>query len=91
MEFFSYRKSSLEPRLFVVPYSRKLHEQVEKEMMPKLKAGQLVRGKFQKNNSKDGKGKEKGETGKGKGAGDESQKQDWIFHLLLPSQIHKKY
>lgn len=93
--FFGYKSSSLEPRLFGLPYSRDLHEKMEKEVMGKLQRGQLVAGTFTKKAG--GKGSDKG-SGKGNegqeglkgGKGSESQKQDFEFHELLPSQIHSK-
>jgi hypothetical protein len=63
---------------------------MEKGLMGKLRKGQPVPGKFtkEKGNSKGG---QKGDKGKGKnGDGSESQEQDWEFHELLPSEIHRK-
>ena len=90
-KFFGYRKEKIEPRLHGLKYDRELHEQLEKNVMPKLKSGQPVAGKFLKKaagkKKGDGFGKEKGE---GKGDGSESQKQTWEFHELRPSEIHRK-
>ena len=88
-KFFGYKKNKIEPRVYGLPYSRKLHEQLEKEVMGKLKKGQPVLGRLAK--GKQGlpsKGK-KGESSK-KGGGSESQDQDWEFHELSPSEIHQK-
>ena len=87
--FFGYRKSKIEPRLHGMKYSRGLHEQIEKQIMPKLRRGQPVAGKFIKERKRKGVGKEKG-LAKGKGDGSESQEQEWHFHELLPSEIHSK-
>jgi len=87
--FFGYRKSKIEPRLYGMEYSRGLHEQIEKQIMPKLRSGQPVAGKFIKGIKRKGAGKEKG-FAKGKGDGSESQEQGWHFHELLPSEIHSK-
>ena len=86
--FFGYRKSSIEPRLYGMKYSRGLHEQLQKGIMDKLKRGQPVAGKFLKQ-AKGGRkiGKRNGEN---KGDGSESQEQEWHFHELLPSEIHRK-
>ena len=89
-KFFGYRKSSIEPRLYGMKYNRKLHEQLQKGVMGKLKRGQPVAGKFLKEaKGKSGKngGKKKGNE---KGGGSESQEQEWHFHELLPSEIHRK-
>ncbi len=72
--------------LYSVKYSRDLHEQLEKGVKSKLKNGQPVLGKLSKI-----KGiKKKGEGEPKKGEGDESQKQEWQFHELLPSEIQPK-
>lgn len=96
LRFFAYGKTAMEPRLYESSYNRKLHEQIEKEMMPQLRQGQLVRGRFEKNpgngKGKDsGKEKGKGEGGReGKGSRDESQRQEIIFHELRPSEVQGK-
>ena len=90
LEFFSYKSDRPEPRLFGLPYSRELHEKIEKEMRSKLQRGQPIAGKFKKgegqNKSKSGQGKQDGKDGDGS----ESQRQEWQFHHLLPSEIHHK-
>lgn len=87
--FFGYRNSDPEPRLFGLPYSRKLHEQIEKEIMGRLKKGQPVIGKLRKGENSEGiDGKGKG--GKKKGGGSESQGQEWEFHELRPSDLQGK-
>ena len=88
LTFFGYKKDKAEPRLYGLGYSRELHEQLEKEVMPKLRKGQPVVGKLTK---KSGEGKKVGEGKKNeKGDGSESQEQEWRFHKLLPSEIHQK-
>ena len=89
-KFFGYRKAKIEPRLHGLKYSRALHEQLEKGVMPKLKSGQPVFGKLKKGKDKVGVGKNGDAKSKGKGDGSESQEQDWEFHELLPSEIHRK-
>tara|TARA_Y100001934_G_scaffold258647_1_gene328990 strand:+ start:865 stop:1446 length:582 start_codon:yes stop_codon:yes gene_type:complete len=88
--FFGYRKDRIEPRLYGLKYSRPLHEQLQKGLMPKLKSGRPVYGKL----TKEGEKGKAGQKGKGeneqKGEGSESQEQDWEFHELLPSEIHRK-
>ena len=88
-KFFGYQKEKIEPRIYGLKYSRKLHEQIEKGLMGRLRSGRPVPGKFTKMMG-DGEGKEKGESGDNDGGGSESQEQDWEFHELLPSEIHKK-
>ena len=87
-KFFGYSKEKNEPRLHGLEYSRKLHEQLEKTIMPKLRRGQAVAGEFEK------KGGDVGREGKSKikskGDGSESQEQEWHFHELLPSEIQGK-
>ena len=90
LKFFGYKKSKIEPRLYELLYSRGLHEKLEKSVIPRLKRGQPVMGKLNKEG--DGKGKGKKGDGKGdkKGGGSESQEQEWHFHELRPSEIHRK-
>ena len=83
--FFGYRKDKIEPRLYGLKYSRRLHEHIEKQIMGRLKRGQPVSGKLTKGQGKNGRA-----NLKGKGKGSESQEQDWHFHELLPSEIHRK-
>ena len=87
--FFGYRKEKIEPRLYGLKYSRGLHEELEKGVIPRLKRGQPVAGKLSKDKAGEGI-KGKGKLTKGKGGGSESQEQEWQFHELLPSEIHKK-
>ena len=85
---FGYKKKrKVEPRLHGVPYSRELHEQIEKKIMPKLKRGQPVVGKLSDVGGDGRKGEGKG---KKKGGGSESQSQGWEFHELLPSDFQRK-
>jgi hypothetical protein len=90
-KFFGYKKEDVEPRLYGVKYNRKLHEHLEKNVIPKLKKGQPVLGRLRKD-GEEGKGKIAGKNkGKGqKGEGSESQNQDWQFHELRPSDIQGK-
>jgi len=89
-KFFGYKKSNVEPRLYGMKYSRELHEQLQKGVMGKLRRGQPVAGKFLKQAK--GKAGNKGgkKEGSQKGDGSESQDQEWHFHELLPSEIHRK-
>jgi hypothetical protein len=86
--FFGYQQEKIEPRLHGLKYSRGLHEQLAKGVIPSLKRGQPVAGKLRKKAKGEGKGKNG--KGKSKGDGSESQEQDWEFHKLNPSEIHKK-
>jgi hypothetical protein len=88
--FFGYRKEKVEPRLHGIKYNRGLHEELEKNVIPRLKQGQPVAGNFKK--SEKGKGISKKGEAKADEKGDrsESQEQDWEFHELRPSDIHKK-
>jgi|TARA_R110000744_G_scaffold4733_4_gene16883 hypothetical protein len=90
IDFFSYKNSTLEPRLFKLKYSRPLHEELNK-ISDKLKKGQPVFGKLTKLEEDGDNGKKGGnkKTNK-KGGGSESQDQDWQFHELLPTEIHRK-
>jgi len=89
--FFGYRKEKIEPRLYGLKYSRKLHEDLQKRIMPRLKAGQPVFGRLTKGKKslRVGFAGSKGPD-KSKGDGSESQEQEWQFHELLPSEIHQK-
>ena len=88
--FFGYQKEKVEPRLHGLKYSRGLHEQLQKGIIPKLRSGKPVMGMFSK---KKGQGPNK--TGEGnangnEGGGSESQEQEWHFHLLRPSDFLRK-
>lgn len=92
LRFFGYKSPTTEPREFELAYSRKFHEQINKEILPRLKDGQVVRGKMEKGGAGEGAGKGKG---KGKGEGTkgyvgESQDQEWVFHNLRPGEIQQK-
>ncbi len=87
-KFFGYGSDRIQPRLFKLKYSRELHEQLEK-IKSKLKTGQPVMGKLTKEGKKGNPKKGEGKIDK-KGDGSESQKQEWKFHELRPSEIHKK-
>ena len=89
LKFFGYeKKEKIEPRLHGLSYSRELHEQIEKEIMGSLKRGQPVMGSLKKKKANEGRSGEEGEGEDGDGS--ESQKQEWHFHKLLPSDIHRK-
>jgi hypothetical protein len=89
-KFFGYRREKVEPRLYGLKYSRGLHEKLEKEMMARLKRGQPVAGKFTKRKGRsESRRSSRGESTE-KGGGSESQEQEWHFHELLPSEVHRK-
>lgn len=70
LQLFAYKTSKSEPRLFRLPYSRPLHESLQKDVIPKLMRGQVVTGELSKDGV-GGKGKGgKGKGGKGKGDGE---------------------
>tara|TARA_Y100000310_G_scaffold210835_1_gene211476 strand:+ start:195 stop:593 length:399 start_codon:yes stop_codon:yes gene_type:complete len=87
--FFGYRKAKVEPRLHGLDYTRALHEQIEKGIMPQLRSGQPVVGSLRKK-GKPSRGSEDQEGSGQDGDGSESQRQRWEFHKLLPSDIHNK-
>jgi hypothetical protein len=87
-KFFGYRKDGVQPRQFQLQHTRELHEQMEK-LRNKLKSGQPIVGKLTKESKKGNGKKGEGETDK-QGDGSESQKQEWQFHELLPSEIYRK-
>ena len=91
LRFFGYKGKRIEPRLYRISYSRELHEQLEKQVMPRLKKGQPVMGSLSKikKPSDLGFGPNKNPN-KGKGDGSESQEQEWHFHELLPSDFLSK-
>jgi len=96
LKFFGYKGVSIpQPRAFEMRYNRKLHEQLEREVIPKIRQGQIARGKLVKGtasaNGQNGKaGKSKGnDKNAGKG-GSESKEQEWVFHELRPGEIHRK-
>ena len=69
---FGYNAEHPEPRLFKLPYSRSLHEQLQ-GIMGQLNNGQTVTGKLSKGKKGKGKGQgeqgEDGEEGEGQGKG----------------------
>ena len=87
LKFFGYKRSEIEPRLFEMKYSRQLHEELAKRVIPRNKKGQPVAGKFLKSGAMGKKGFGKNEK---KGGGSESQEQEWHFHELLPSEVQGK-
>jgi len=89
-KFFGYKKSKIEPRLFSLAYNRSLHEELEKNVMRKLKAGQPVVGKLKKQKGNRAGKKGSGEKEGKKGGGSESQNQEWHFHELRPSDFLRK-
>ena len=99
LKVFSYNIKDSEPRLFVLPYSRKLHEQLakdgERSVIKRTQRGQMVRGSlvkgFGEGQGKGGKGFPGQKGGKdGKGSGSESQEQEWTFYDLKPSYFQEK-
>ena len=53
LKFFGYeKKERIEPRLHGLSYSRELHEQIEKEIMGRLRKGQPVMGTLKRRNQK---------------------------------------
>jgi hypothetical protein len=92
LKFFGYeKKEKIEPRLHGLSYSRELHEQIEKGIMPSLKRGQPVMGKLTKEKLPPSIGFGPGKSmPDGKGDGSESQEQGWHFHKLRPSDMHRK-
>lgn len=93
LHMFGYNSEKQEPRMYRLPYSRNLHEQLEHEVIPKLREGQVVDGAFKKGKAK-GKDAAKGKKGDGKqdgkGDGSESQEQEYQFYNLNPSEIQPK-
>jgi len=87
--FFGYSNDRIEPRLYQLEYNRVLHENLQNNIIPKLKAGQPVYGKLSKEKRESKLGFGSGKT-PSKGDGSESQEQEWHFHELLPSEIHQK-
>jgi len=91
IKFFGYKKEKVEPRLYGLAYSRSLHEQLEKSVIPRLRKGQPVTGKLAKGEPKGEKGKKGNEKGpNNKKGGSESQEQEWHFHELRPSDFQSK-
>ena len=91
IKFFGYKKDKVEPRLYGLAYSRSLHEQLEKSVIPRLRKGQPVTGKLAKGEPKGEKGKKGNEKGpNNKKGGSESQEQEWHFHELRPSDFQSK-
>ena len=88
--FFGYKKEKIEPRLHGLKYSRGLHEQIEKGLMPSLRRGQPVMGRLTKSGKEKSIGKKGEGKAEGKGDGSESQEQDWEFHKLRHSEIQGK-
>jgi hypothetical protein len=87
-KLFGYKQEGIEPRLHELEYSRNLHEQLQK-IQERLKKGQPVLGTLRLVEGGTGK-KGNGQKGKKDGDGSESQKTDWEFHELRPSDfLHK--
>lgn len=93
LKFFGYETDNIKPRLYGLSYNRNLHEQLEKNVVPQLKKGYPVFGKLNKQELPPGKAdgdKKNGAKNNPEGKGSESQDQQWHFHKLLPSEIHRK-
>lgn len=88
VRFFGYKKQPREPRQYGLPYNRKLHEQLAKNVIPKLKKGQPVFGKLTKGDKSGKKGS--GSDPSQKSGGSESQQQGFEFHELRPSDFLEK-
>jgi hypothetical protein len=90
-KIFGYSKDEIEPRLYQLEYNRTLHEKLQNNIVPKLKAGQPVYGTLTKEKRRSPDlSFQPGKARSGKGDGSESQEQEWHFHELLPSEIHQK-
>lgn len=87
LRIFGYSNRK-EPRQYGLPYDRKLHEQLAKNVIPRLKKGHPVFGKLTEIKG-DGKKKGNGKTNE-KGGGSESQEQRFEFHELRPSDFLRK-
>lgn len=90
--FLGYKSSDMEPRIFKVPYSIKMHEQAEKARGMLMK-GKVVRGKKSGKGGAPGEGPIKdGKQGSGNTGrnGSISQEQEYEFHELLPSKLPEK-
>lgn len=93
LNMIGFKSQKQEPRLFNVPYSRSLHEELEKSVLPRTKNGQIVTGKLKKSSGGKvggkGKGNGKGNGKSGKG-GSESLEQEFKFYNLKPGEIQQK-
>lgn len=100
LNVFGFNVKDSEPRLFGLPYSRKLHEQLtngeERSVIARTQRGQMIRGTLTKGFSDEqGQRGSKGFPGQrgeksGKGSGSESQSQEWMFYDLKPSYFQEK-
>lgn len=104
LNMFGHKTEGVEPRLYKLAYSRKLHEALQKNVIPLLQKGQAVKGRFKRGGtpgngdgdfegeSGDGHG-QKGGKGKGgkKGKGSDSiEPNDPMFYALPPSYFQQK-
>lgn len=88
LALFAYRPDISEVRLYRLPYSRRLHQAMEAIVIPRLKDGQQVYGRFVRprgQHDKDGKGRDGA-----KGGGSESLEGGWEFYELPPPYIRSK-
>jgi len=77
-------------RLYEFPYSRDLHEEIVKSIIPRLRRGQRVEGRIGKGKGKDGlPGEGEGDSSE-EGDGSESQNQEYRFYELPPSETSPK-
>jgi len=104
MNVFAYKTDRSEPRLFRLPYSRPLHEELQKNVMPSNAKGQIVRGELKSKGKGKGKGQGKnGEQGNGKNGmegkngkldgknnGSDSLEKEYMFYVLPPSYFLRK-
>jgi hypothetical protein len=91
LKIFGYNVKESELRLFSLPYSRKLHEELSKDgersVIRRTQRGQIVRGTLVKGFNNRQKEKDNKSS---KGSGSESQSQEWIFYDLKPSYFQEK-
>lgn len=101
---FAAKKADTEPRVYRLPYSEKLHKDLQ-SVMQKIRQGKTVVGKGktpgEAGEEGEGKGKGKGKgqgngqgNGKGKGkngrGGSMSQEQEFMFYDLPPFKMPEK-
>jgi len=90
LSWMGYHAGPGEPRAYALPYSRKLHEQVN-QIQQMLRDGKMVKGQNGKPGEGDGIKDKDGDKDGSSGEGDMSQEQEIEFHELRPGSLPDKY
>jgi len=98
LRLFAHTPEGIEPRLYRIPYSRSFHEELQRNVIPKLLKGQTVTGRLRKGTPGAGPGEGEGDengndngNGRGRSGGtDDDRNTEFHFYNLPPSYFQPK-